>query len=210
MCRSLTVIASSVCMACAKLSSEGRQLNTGPGLLDLLIKSASHPSVNICGIAINVLGSLVSSENGLSNQLLPVLQRRAITPHHFTNGTLSLDASDICGVNYQEFENFRSTVLKTALISCLKCNEESYVASCTAAIEEFCSTTSSIQVSFHLEAALYCIGAASDEVMSSNDTVTHLASLKQCIKALSSKPSSLMENPLTLAQTNIFLQKVRQ
>lgn len=207
-CRSLTRIASSVCMACACLSNDGQQLNTGPGLLDLLLKAASHPSINICGIAIDVLGELVSSENGITNQLLPILQRRAITPHHFENSVLSLEASDICSVNYHEFENFRLTVLTDALIACFKCNEENYMTSCTAAIEEFCAATSSVEVSFHLEAALYCIGAVSDKVLGGSFASSHIASVKKCIKALSEKPSSLKENPLTLSQANIFLQKV--
>jgi hypothetical protein len=210
-CRNLARIAASICSACAKLSSEGRQLNTGPGLLDLLIKSASHPSLNICAIAIDVIGKLVSAENELYNQLLPLLQRRAITPHHVTNGNLSLQASDLCGVDYHEFQSFRRTVLQDALSACLKGNEQSYIASCTAAIEEFCSATSSVQVSFHLEAALYCIAAVSEEVISGTmDFTSEFDFLGRCIISLSARPASLSGNPLTLAQASIFLQKVSQ
>lgn len=207
-CRNLARIGCSICSACVQLSCEGRQLNTGPGLLDLLMKSASHPSVNICGIAIDVLRELVSSENGMYNQLLPVLQRRAITPHHVVNEVLSLEATDICGVNYHEFENFRATVLKDALITCMKGNEEHYMASCTAAIEEFCSASASMQESFHLEAALYCMGAVSDEVIAGAVASPHSSALKACIIALAKKPESLMRNALSLSQANIFLRKV--
>jgi hypothetical protein len=64
---------------CSNLPPEGHQMKLGPGLLDLLMKSVSHPSVNICGISIDVLAKLlVSSEKlnlGLFNQLLAILQQ---------------------------------------------------------------------------------------------------------------------------------------
>lgn len=207
-CRNITRIGCSICLACAKLSYEGRQLPTGPGLLDLLIKSASHPSVNICAIAIDVLRELVSAENGLYNQLLPVLQRRAITPHLVVREVLSLEATDVCGVNYHEFENFRATVLKDALATCMQGNEAQYMASCTAAIEEFCSGSSSKTESFHLEAALYCMNAVADEVLAAVIVSPHLAALRRCVTALAMKPESLMANALSLSQANIFLRKV--
>jgi hypothetical protein len=207
-CRSLARIAASVCIACTKLSAEGRQLKSGPGLLDLLLKSASHPSVNICAIALEVFAQLVGTEIGLVNQLLPVLQRRAITPHHFVNGIPTLEASDTCGVNFHEFEIFRDTVLADCLVGCWKANPENYMASCTAAIEEFCFANSSPQVSFHLEAALFCVGAVADEAISERSS-PHSACLERCTTALTGKPRSLTSNPLTLAQVCIFLQKVR-
>jgi hypothetical protein len=173
------------------------------------MKSASHPSVNICGIALEVLSKLLSSEIGLANQLLPILQRRAIAPHHFVNGVPSLVASDICGVNFHEFEIFRETILKDSLVACWKPNEEYYFASCTAAIEEFCSTHASAQVSFHLEAALFCMGAVAEETMAGTDgRSSHSAYLLRCTAALGGKPQSLTSNPLTLTQACHFVRKV--
>jgi hypothetical protein len=223
------------------------------------MKSASHPSVNICGIAIDVLAKLMAvgsddgdddenhnlknhqqqqhqnnnpSLGGLSNQLLPILQRRAITPHHFdarNNGRVSLVASDICGVNVHEFEIFRDTSLNDALVECFKSNAESYMASCTAAIEEFCTgSNASVQVSFHLEAALFCLGAVADDVLmmaaataaapqQNNNNGSHhhhhhaaaSAYLVRCTAALAGKSQSLTSNPMTLVQACRFVQKVR-
>eukprot|EP00980_Cylindrotheca_fusiformis_P008551 scaffold1813_cov109-Cylindrotheca_fusiformis.AAC.9 len=203
-CRNLTRIGCSICLACTAVPPEGRRIPTSPGLLDLLMKSASHQSVNICGMAIDVLRGLASSENGLHSQILPVLQRRAITPHHAEHQVFSLEATDICGVNYHEFENFRDTVLRDALIMCLQGDEKQYMASCTAAIEEFCTGSSSTKESFHLEAALFCMSAVAEKAM----LASHCrAALKCCIIALAKRPESLMGNALCLAQANTFLRK---
>jgi hypothetical protein len=173
------------------------------------MKAASHPSVNICGIALEVLSKLVSSEIGLANQLLPILQRRAIAPHRFVNGVPSLVASDICGANFQEFEIFRETILTDSLVACWKPSEEYYFASCTAAIGEFCSRNASAQVSFHLEAALFCMGAVAEETMAGTAGLSsHSAYLERCTAALGGKPQSLTSNPLTLTQACHFVRKV--
>ena len=208
-CRSLARIAASVCSACKRLSREGRHLQAGPGLLDLL-KAASHPSVNICGIALEVLSELVESEVGLGNQLLPILQRRAITPHRFSSdGIPSLIVSDVCGANFDAFDAFRNGILVDALVACWKSNTEHYLASCTAAIEEFCGAASSATVSFHLEAALFCMTAVADEAMGqSEDPVSHSPFLARSTRALAGKPKSLTSNPLTLIQACAFVKKV--
>ena len=208
-CRNLARIAASICTACTKLSTQGQHIRAGPGLLDLLIKAASHPSVSICGISIDVLAALASSENGLANQLLPVLQRRAITPHHFLQGSPSINASDICGVSYQEFELFRQTSLQQALLACYRSNGDNYMASCTSAVEEFCTPASGIQVSFHLEAVLFCVGAVSEDVTATSESSASRSEyLERCTVALAAKPATLMENPLTLSQACRFLRKV--
>ena len=98
-------------------------------------------------------------------------------------------AADVCGVTFQEFENFCNTVLRRMRY----CNVggiilKKYTASCKTAIEEFYSNSntaaaddaaastsdgaaaafsSSPQVSFHLEVALFCIGAVADDAMTS-------------------------------------------
>jgi len=92
------------------------------GLQALLLQGASHPSVNICGIAIDVLRRFLPTGSGLDSQLLPILEMRAITPYHAANGVLTLEASDICSVDYIEFDNFRSNVRTDALVGCLKQN----------------------------------------------------------------------------------------
>jgi len=130
-CRNLARIGSSIASGCIKgspgNSNEAGSLSMGRGLQTLLMQAASHPSVNVCGIAIDVLKRFLPTENGLEGQLLPILQRRAITPYHVSNGVLSLEASDVYGVDYIEFENFRSTVLTSALIGCLKLDGKQFL-----------------------------------------------------------------------------------
>lgn len=165
--------------------------------------------VDISGIALEVLVKLIVPASGLSHQLLPVLQGRAIAPHQFVNGTTpSIVPKDGTAVDFSEFERFRENLLKDALVACWKAYNSTFMASCTAAVEEFCSPTASIHVSFHLEAAIFCLAAVSEEVVNASE-VNSIPHLEKVIRALSSKPESLFGNPLTLAQACKFLDKVR-
>ena len=85
-CRNLARMGASICDACHAVSTESRPVKIGPGLLDLLLKAAAHQSTDISGIALEVLQDELSAETGLSHQLLPILQGRAITPHTFVDG----------------------------------------------------------------------------------------------------------------------------
>lgn len=177
----------------------------------MLLKAASHPIVDISGISLEFLTTLVTPETGLVHQLLPILQGRAITPHQFNGNIPSLTVpktseSEVMA-DFSEFEVFRATVLTDCLVACYKAEKASYMSSCTAAIEEFCGN-SGPQVSFHLEAVLFCIGAVSEEAMAEFDASTSIQ-LQKCIAALASKPQSLMANPLTLSQSCRFIKKVR-
>lgn len=212
-CRNLARIGSSIASGCIKgspgNSNEAGSLSMGRGLQTLLMQAASHPSVNVCGIAIDVLKRFLPTENGLEGQLLPILQRRAITPYHVSNGVLSLEASDVCGVDYIEFENFRSTVLTDALIGCLKWDGKQFLASCTNAVDEFCAAAPSVHASFHLEAALFCIEAVHGHVAESNVAASIVAaSIQTCIHALARKPQTLMANSLTLVRANNLIHNV--
>ena len=225
MCRNLTRIAASVCAAVTASQTEGQHVvKSGPGLLDLLLKAATHPSVNICAISLSVLTTLIPRDAGLSHRLLPTLQRRAITPHRFVPNASSpgsppiptLTASDVCGVNVYEFQNFRESVLKEALVACGKDNGNNFMSSCTSAIEEFCASAAASKVSFHLEAALFCMTAVADDALgitkendnSAPTTFAHASQLERCTTALAAKPASLMSNPKTLSQLCQFLRKV--
>lgn len=204
-------IASALCSAAIRFSvNHGHPLKSEPGLIDLIMKGAAHPSVNISGITLSVLADVVRVDVGLGLQLLPLLQRRAITPHHIISGEPYLAASDICGVNFQEFEIFRDTVLTEALLSCYHGNSMNYMDSCTSAVEEFCSENASSQVSLHLEAALFCLAAVADLTLANTSSggFPHPSQLERCTTALAAKPGSMMSNPLTLAQMCRFLRKV--
>lgn len=218
------------------------------GLLELLSKCASHPSVSICAIVLPVVTPILKMEVGLATEWLPTLQRRAIIPHHPKSTSLLsssnsasktsdieysplLNASDISFVEFEEFmDRFRDTVLADALNACYSVHSEYYLASCTAAIEEFCTgDVATEQTSFHLEAALFCLSVVSEQVLpsvlvkedsknSSTSTTTEKAGNKmitnassyllRCTAALATKPKSL-GNPLTMAQACRFLRKVK-
>lgn len=255
---SLARIAAAVCLGYAKVTqgdTASRVMNAaaglyqipGAGFLELLSKCASHPSVAICGIVLPVITPVLKTEVGLATEWLPTLQRRAIIPHHpkssiilssSSNSSMGTDsayipllnASDICFVEFEEFvDGFRDTVLADALNACYGIHPEYYLASCTAAIEEFCvGDVTTEQTSFHLEAALFCLSVVSEQVLPSvliadistsgsssstagkagTKTLIHASRfLLRCAVALSKKPKSL-SNPLTMAQTCRFLRKV--
>ena len=194
-----------------------------PGLLDLLLKAAAHPSVGISAIALEVLTKEVSAENGLVHQLLPILQGRAITPHRFSSGDDGQSIPSILpdengsdmGIGssscFTAFEQFRETALKECLQACWQVQPKSYLSSCAAAIEEFCrSESSTVQMSFHLEAALFCFVAVAEHPMMTDQRNSMVSSyLRECMAALSIKPASLVSNPLTLVQACRFVEKVR-
>mmetsp|Transcript_22212 Transcript_22212/g.61835 ORF Transcript_22212/g.61835 Transcript_22212/m.61835 type:complete len:1475 (-) Transcript_22212:116-4540(-) len=252
---SLARIAAAVCRGCAKVLQGDAASRIpdvvaspyqipGNAFLELLSKCASHPSVAICGIILPVITPLLKTEVGLATEWLPTLQRRAIIPHHpksaivLSSSTNSsgegnegtyiplLNASDVCFVEFEEFiDGFRDAVLADALNACYGVHSEYYLASCTAAIEEFCvGDVATEQTSFHLEAALFCLAVVAEQVLpsvllgskatvgsssgnaGSKGTSNASSYLLRCTAALAKKPKSL-SNPLTMAQACQFLRK---
>lgn len=198
--------------------------SSASGMIDMLLKAAAHPSVNICGVALEALTELASKDATFSLRLLPILQHRAIVPHVLDSGNPSLAASEVCGVDTFEFESFRSTVLNDALRSCYGENEDYYMNSCSVAVEEFCKAAPTVKTSFQLEAALYCLGAVADESIadqalltkelvadnaSSDMGNTKKNQLARCTQLLEMKPVCMTANPLTLSQACRFIGKVR-
>jgi len=209
-CRNLTTIAASVCGTWLDvLEQEGQVRKPESGAIALLLKAAGHPSINLCAISLQVLNRMISALPSLANELLPTLQRRAITPHSMKNGRISFDAADVCGVNFVEFKNFRANVLTDALVSCWKAYSNHFMDSCTSAVEEFCSVSSSNGVSLQLEAALFCIEKVADDALNSEHPFPHHEQMKRLLSALSLKPPSLMVNSLTRERMCRFLRKVR-
>lgn len=158
-CRCLARIASLIAMASQSSLRSAQQHGSAAGLIDLLLKAAAHPSVHVCGIALEALPRLVCPETNLSIRLLPVLQRRAIIPHSHVGISPSLDASDHCGVDFHEFESFREHLLSDGLLACYRNGRGFYMESCASAVDEFCAAPTSVKVSFQLEAALFCLCA---------------------------------------------------
>jgi hypothetical protein len=179
------------------------------GAISLLIKGASHPSVHICAISLPVITRILPKVSSLPHELLPVLQRKAIIPHHLRDGQASLDTSDIGGVSFPDFQSFRTTVLSEALVACWSENGDHYMDSCISAVEEFCSALSSSDVSLQLEAALFCIEQVSLTLLNGqNVNVMFDNQMKRIFSVLPSKPRSLMSNPITRERMCRFIRKV--
>lgn len=206
-CRNLTRMAASVCEACRAVTVQKSAVAVGPGLLDLLLKSAAHPSVDVSGIALDALAEKVSAEKVMVHKLLPILQGRAIIPHLFRDkGCPSIRVENLPGYDgYDSFQLFRNTSLTDCLKACYSTHPEIYMTSCVAAIEEFCQTDASPQVSFHLEAALFCISTIAEAAIHRDMT----GYLTNCTKALARRGPSLDKNPFTLAQACHFIETVR-
>jgi len=224
-CRCLARIAVSVCKAAiAAADSEHLDASTS-GMVDLLLKAAAHPSVNICGIALEALSELAAYDENFPLRLLPILQHRAIVPHVLDSGNPSLAASEVCGVDTFEFESFRSTTLSKALLACYRRNQDYYMNSCSVAVEEFCKAAPTVKTSFQLEAALYCLSAVADESIAAGQALltksfveenarsdmsnTNKNQLARCTQLLETKPVCMTANPLTLSQACRFIGKVR-
>ena len=209
-CRNLTTIAASVCGTWLDIVEQNGQVREPEsGIIILLLKAAGHPSLNICAVSLQVLNRCLPAMPSLANELLPTLQRKAITPHCMKNGHVSLDGRELSGISFQEFQSFRFNVLADVLVSCWKTYGNHFMDSCTAAVEEFCSVSSSNGVSFQLEAALFCIETIADDALDSQHSFSHHEQMKRLLTALSPKPASLMVNHLTRECMCRFLRKVR-
>ena len=168
-CQCLARIVTSTAIASESMIRSGRlEVSSLDGMVELLLKAVSHPSLHVSGVALEALPSLLFSiqqqqQQQLAVQLLPILQGRAIIPPSLASAT---SIEDTCGVDIHEYENFRENLLSDALIACYTSCRSYYVESCSSAVEEFCGTMSSShqnnqQLQFQLEAALFCLCAVS-------------------------------------------------
>lgn len=207
MCRNLTRIGASVCSAWLDIPA-AEPKNPEPGAVNLLIKAGGYPFVNVCAIALPVLTRLIPRVPAIAVELLPVLQRRAIIPHHVVNGLLTLDVPDLCGVNFHEFQHFRSMILADTLVACYQGYANQFMDSCTAAVEEFCSVGSTEAVSLQLEAALFCIEKVAGATLTSSTTFPHKEHMSRMTNAFTAKPRSLLSHTVTRERLCSFLRSV--
>jgi hypothetical protein len=209
-CCNLARIAASVCRTRLDLLFLDGEYHPETGAVAILMKAAAHPSIHICGIGLEVLSRMLDLIPQLPQELLPILQRRAITPHRIRNNKLSLDAIDICGVDFDEFHNFRESVLADTLVACWKSYGDQFMDSCTSAVEEFCgNATLPEDVSLQLEAALFCIEKVGYEALSSIVDYPHDEQMTRVVTALSNKPTSFISNALTRYRMCRCIQTVR-
>jgi hypothetical protein len=210
-CRNLARIAASVCKVCVADPGIGVAVIPDPGIIELLHKAAGHPFVYVSAVALDGLIGATRRGYGSAGALLPLLQRRAIIPHLITqSGGLTLTAYELCGVSFQEFESYRNGILMEFLLLCWRLDPETFIDSCTAAVEEFCYTQHmSPELSLQLEAALFCVEAVSREAMSSGSTIPHPLQLERIVSAIGTKPTVIFCNPLTLSRMCCVIQQVR-
>lgn len=210
-CRNLVRIVAAVVDAWVDILEFGVQRqNEVPesGAISLLVKGASHPSVHVCAISLPIIARILPLVSSLPNDVLPVLQRKAIIPHHVRDGKINLDTSDICGASFHDFQSFRMTVLSEALVACWRESGDHYMDSCTSAVEEFCSVLSSTDVSLQLEAAIFCIEQVSSTCLKGqNVNMMFDNQMKRIFSVVPAKPPSLMSNPITRERMCRFIRK---
>jgi hypothetical protein len=238
-CRSITSIARSVAIASDTDIKSGHFHGSERGLIELLMRSVRHPSVHVCGIALEAFVLLISPKSDLAIKLLPILQGKAIVPSFL----VGLTSQNDCDVDFDEFERFREHLLSEILITCYISNRGYFIESCTSAIEEFCSVSRNPdpQTAYQLEAALFCLSAVSIEAskrallvsaspsaqeaaakacrLRNNESIEakdiahnakiHDESLGKTVHALCNAPEVALTNPLFLSQMCKFLGKVR-
>jgi len=236
-CRCLVSIARCLTVTSQSTIRSGRMKGRETGMIELLLKAASHPSILVCGIALESLHTLVTPSSALAMRLLTVLQGRAIVPPSL----VGMNTPDDCAVDFDEFQRFREYQLSDVLMACYISNRAYYVESCASAVEEFCASTTNPQLPYQLEAALFCLSAvamdaskrallltstpaaqiaaakacASEQydraAMDANaigeDAKRHNEQLERCIRALAKVPTVALSNPLALSQMCRFIGK---
>ena len=213
----------------------GRSSNS---LLELLLKGAAHPSIHVCGICLEAIPALIAPESNYSDRLLPILQQRAIVPAALRGNHTNANG-DEADIDFHEYTSFRENLLSAALSACYKNNRGFYVESCASAIDEFCAAPLTPQLTFQLEAALFCLCAVSMDASKrallvsaspsaqaaaakasaalgqaqtvdvAADAKKHDEELAKCTFSIANNPAAATSNPLTLAQLCRFIAKVR-
>ena len=222
MCSSLVRLAVSITNITLEGIVTGRIQASTAAVVDLLMKAGANPMVHVSAGAIHMLSKIVAVDHSLSARLLPLLQHRAIIPYIMKGQVPSLGAAEVSGVDFPEYEAFRDITLREALTACFVQNPSYFLDSCTSAVEEFCSSSSTVEVSFQLEAALFCIRMAANGILSDDTwrseglpergagkSASPDDQLRRCTKSLAIKPAFLAANPLALAQLNRFIGQVR-
>ena len=199
-CRCLARTAARVLAESKDLLKTGNLEASPDGLMDLLFKAASHPSVYVCGIAVEALAAIAPSNSDLSTRLLPVLQGKAIIPVHLVGDT---DGS------FDDYINFRDRVLTDGLVACFTGCSTFFLESCGSAIDEFCRATPASHLPYQLEAALFCMIVVSERASKSADKTVLGAQLEKMVAALMVNGFSTTCHPLVMAKMCQFIGKVR-
>ena len=200
-CRNLARTAAKVLLESQDLIKNETLQAPPSGVIDMLFKAVSHPSVYVCSIAIDALSVVVSSNSDLSTRLLPQLQGKAIIPMALVH--------DIDG-GFDDYINFRDRVLASGLCACYIGCSNFYLESCATAIGEFCQVTSpSPHLPYQLEAALFCMIALADKAPNAKgggDKQVLCSQLEKMITALKTSATAT-SIPIVTARMCLFVNK---
>lgn len=197
-CRCLTRTASVVLVHAQDLIRNGALEGSPEGLLDLLFKAVAHPSVYVCGIAVEALTNVTPSSAELSTKLLPFLQGKAIIPVHLID-------NDDGGL--EDYINFRERVLVEGFAGCYTGCNTFFLQSCSSAIEEFCQASPSAHLPYQLEAALFCMVAVAEKAINTTDKSDLCRQLERMISALAKNRSTTTSHPLVMLKACRFFNK---
>lgn len=191
-CRCLARTAAVVLTKAQDLIKKGTLEGSPEGLLDLLFKAVAHPSIYVCGIAVEALANVTPASAELSTKLLPFLQGKAIIPFHLVD-------NDDGGL--EDYINFRERVLTDGLAGCLAGCGVFFLQSCSSAIEEFCQANPSAHLPYQLEAALFCMVAVAPKAIKTLEKRDLCTQLERIMSALSKKSSTITSHPLVIMKT---------
>lgn len=197
-CRCLARTAAVVLTHSQDLINQGTLEGSPDGLLELLLKAVAHPSLYVCGIAVEALTNVTPTSAELSAKLLPFLQGKAIIPFH-------LIYNDDGGL--EEYLLFRERVLADGLSGCYSGCNSFFLQSCSSAIEEFCQASLTPHTPFQLEAALFCMVAVSKKAVKTIDKRDLCAQLERMVSALAKSPSTVTSHPLAMMKACRFVNQ---
>ena len=195
-CRCLSRLAAVVLTQAQDAIEKGTLEGSPDGLLDLLFKAVLHPSIHVCGLAVEALAFITPASVDLSTKLLPFLQGKAIIPFHLID-------NDDGGL--EDFINFRERVLADGLAGCFAGSSAFFLQSCSSAIEEFCQANPSAYLPYQLEAALFCMVAIAEKAIKTSDISNLSVQLERILSALVKSPSTTISHPLVMMKTCRFI-----
>lgn len=159
-CRNLTRIAVCVCKAFMQTTEDQCPEH---GVIDILVRAASSSSFGTAGMAIETLVSLMKVSSGISLEVMSVLHRSAVIP----DGSLLGDHES---PSFDNLVSFRDEILTPALRVCWQIDPSNYAQACMLVIDS--PVEPNVQDS---EAALFCIEAVSEEILSrQQDQLQHV------------------------------------
>jgi len=196
-CRCLARTAARVLSESKDFITSGAMKIPMNGLVELLFKAIAHPSIDVCGIALEAFSDIAPSNTELSTRLLPYLQGKAILPVQLRNDTERIE----------EFIDFRDRFLKEALVACYTGCRSYYLTSCASAIEEFCQAAALPHVPHQLEAALFCVVAVSSKAQKSADKQTLNEQLMKITSALKNNAFATTSDRFVMARMCSFINQ---